>query len=98
VLPFVFFALQAAGSPPLPVTWHDGNMQKLAGSVLIVGPDGLIEKCSPLPRVYQNVEIPPDLCDSFKPGKAYGTPVIYKGHPQRRRVEIKIETYEEAIR
>jgi hypothetical protein len=68
-----------------------------AASELVVGADGIVTKCEPARRSYDNVLRPPDLCGAYRPGTRYSPPATFKGKPQRRKVRITITTWEENI-
>ncbi|RYD49415.1 MAG: hypothetical protein EOP60_13865 [Sphingomonadales bacterium] len=69
----------------------------LAASELTVGADGIVEKCDPASFTYNNVLRPPDLCAAYPAGARYSAPTTFKGKPQRRKIRIRISTYEENI-
>ena len=59
--------------------------------------NGIVSKCEPAPRPFDNVARPDDICAAYPPGTRYGPPATFKGKPQRRKVRVRITTYEENI-
>ena len=92
-------AAPQAGAPPTkPIELRGHIRQTEAASELIVEADGLVSECRRVPRIYDNVLPPPDICSSFPVGSRYSAPATYKGRPMRRKVKVSISTYEQNIR
>jgi TonB family protein len=84
-------------APPLalalePVKLPNAPEGKVGASDVTVGADGIIEKCAPVPRPFDNVLGPPDICSMYPVGARFSPPTTRNGHPQRRRVRIEIST------
>jgi protein TonB len=88
----------APPAPPAPLVLPNGAQSKVGASDVTVNADGIIEACRPLPRPYQNVSAPPDICAMYPVGTRFGPPTIRNGHPQRRRVQITITTVDTYIK
>jgi TonB family protein len=88
----------AAPPPPVPIELPNGAQSKIGASDVTVNADGIIEACRQLPRPYQNVSAPPDICAMYPVGTRFGPPTVRNGHPQRRRVQITITTVDTYIK
>ena len=71
--------------------------ETMAASDVTVEANGIVSKCEPAPRPFDNVLPPPDICSAYPPGTRYSGPTTFKGKPQRRKVRVRISTYEENI-
>lgn len=96
----VRWTLPAAEAPAslAPIKLPNSAESRLGASNVTVNSDGIIEKCEPLPRPYDNVLAPPDICAVYPVGARFSPPTIRNGHPQRRRIRITITTDETYLR
>lgn len=71
--------------------------ESYVASELTVEANGIVSKCQPAPRPFDNVSRPDDICSAYPAGTRYSNPTTFKGKPQRRKVRVRITTYEENI-
>ena len=75
-----------------PIILPSRAQSKVGASDVTVNADGIIEKCEPVPRPFDNVLGPPDICSTYPAGARFSAPAIREGRPQRRRIRITITT------
>jgi len=66
----------------------------VGGAEVTVGADGIIIKCEPVEREYDNSFVPPDFCAAYPSGSRYGPPTTFKGKPMARKIKIIISTHD----